>query len=88
MRPENIYSRSAHREATDNFYETEVYVVENMGNDMFVYFSPGNNQYIARLDLGVRVQSGEAHEMWFDTASCHLFEKETGKNIVYPPKFK
>jgi multiple sugar transport system ATP-binding protein len=88
LRPENIYSRSAHQEATDNFYDTEVYVVENMGNDMFVYFSPGNNQYIARLDSGVRIQSGEEHEMWFDTTSCHLFDKETSKNIVSPPKLK
>jgi multiple sugar transport system ATP-binding protein len=86
LRPECICSHTVHEDAQDNFYKTEVYVVENMGNDMFVYFSPGKSQYIARLDAGIRVSSGDVHEMWFDTSTCHLFDKETGDNIVHRPK--
>ena len=82
IRPENIGSHETHPDETDNYVESEVYVVEQMGNEVFVYFSPGKNQYIARLGSeGVTVKSGEKYELWYDMSKCHIFDKETEENI-------
>jgi multiple sugar transport system ATP-binding protein len=86
IRPEHITSRMAAEEATDNYFKTEVYVVENMGNEVYVYFTPGNNQYIARADPTLMLRSGDVHEMWFDTRHVHLFDGETTENILHRPK--
>ncbi len=88
IRPEHISSRLANKEATDNFFKTEVFVVENMGNEVYVYFTPGNNQYIARADPGLQIKSGDVHEMWFDTHHVHLFDRETKENLIHSPKTK
>lgn len=82
IRPEHIGSRETHPEEKDNFVKAEVYVVEQMGNEVFVYFSPGKNQYIARLESGVKAVSGEIYELWFDTSKCHIFDKETELNLT------
>lgn len=81
IRPEHIGSHETHPNEKDNYIKAEVYVVEQMGNEVFVYFSPGKNQYISRLESGVRVQSGEQYELWFDMSKCHLFDKDTEENI-------
>jgi len=81
IRPEHIGSYETHPNETDNYIKAEVYVVEQMGNEVFVYFSPGQNQYISRLESGVRVSSGEQYELWFDMSKCHIFDKTTEENI-------
>lgn len=81
IRPEHIGSHETHPNEKDNYIKAEVYVVEQMGNEVFVYFSPGKNQYISRLESGVRVKSGEKYELWFDMTKCHIFDKETEENI-------
>ena len=82
IRPEHVGSRETHPEENENFIKAEVYVVEQMGNEVYVYFSPGRNQYIARLEAGVTAKSGEIYELWFDTTKCHIFDKETELNIT------
>lgn len=81
IRPEHIGSHETHPNETDNYVKSEVYVVEQMGNEVFVYFSPGKNQYISRLESGVQVKSGQEYELWFDTTKCQIFDKETEENI-------
>ena len=81
IRPEHIGSYETHPNEKDNYIKAEVYVVEQMGNEVFVYFSPGKSQYIARLDASVNAKSGEKYELWFDTNECHIFDKETEENI-------
>ncbi|BDU51069.1 ABC transporter ATP-binding protein [Haliovirga abyssi] len=82
IRPEHIGSHETHPNEKDNYVNSEIYVVEQMGNEVFVYFTPGKNQYIARLGSeGVTVKSGEKYEIWFDTSKCHIFDKETEENI-------
>lgn len=82
IRPEHISSRELHPDKTDNYVKAQVYVVEQMGNEVFVYFSPGKNQYISRLEAGIKAVSGEVYELWFDTEKCHIFDKETDMNIT------
>lgn len=86
IRPEHISSRLAVKEPPDNFFKSEVYVVENMGNEKYVYFSPGKNQYIARSGPEIQVKSGDMHEMWFDTRHVHLFDHDTKENLIHQPK--
>ena len=81
IRPEHIGSQETHPNEKDNYINAEVYVVEQMGNEVFVYFSPGKAQYIARLDASVNAKSGEKYELWFDTNECQIFDKETEENI-------
>ncbi|MGD9369556.1 MAG: sn-glycerol-3-phosphate ABC transporter ATP-binding protein UgpC [Desulfobacteraceae bacterium] len=83
IRPEHINSRQASPAATHNFFKTEVLVVEHMGHEAYVYFTPGKNQYIARIDPGIEVRPGDIHEMWFDTRHVHLFDRETTSNLVH-----
>jgi multiple sugar transport system ATP-binding protein len=82
IRPENIQSHSKHLEDKENFVRADVYVVEQMGNEVFVYFAVGQNQFIARLGADVNVKSGEKHELWFDMNECHVFDTETEENIT------
>jgi multiple sugar transport system ATP-binding protein len=86
IRPEHITSRTTNQKAKDNFFKTEVFVVENMGNESYIYFTPGNNQYIAKADPEIRVRSGDTHEMWLDTRYVHLFDRKTSENLIYKPK--
>jgi multiple sugar transport system ATP-binding protein len=86
IRPEHIGSRQANPEARDNFVRTEVLVVENMGNEAYVYFTPGKNQYIARVDPGIQVRPGDLHDMWFDTRHVHLFDRKTASTLIHPPE--
>jgi multiple sugar transport system ATP-binding protein len=85
IRPEHITSRTVNKEAENNFVKTEVSLVENMGNEVYVHFTPGNHQYIARADPGIKVKAGDTHEMWFDTHHVHLFDRETTENLIYRP---
>lgn len=86
IRPEHISSRTVNPQAPDNFFQTEVFVVENMGNEKYIYFSPGKNQYTARSAPEIAVESGMTHEMWFDTRHVHLFDRKTTENILHQPK--
>lgn len=81
IRPEHIGSHETHPDETDNYIKAKVYVVEQMGNEVNIYFSPKNHQYIARLETGVTVQSGQEYELWFDMTKCHIFDKETEENV-------
>jgi len=81
IRPEHIGSLETHPNEKDNYIKAEVYVVEQMGNEVFVYFSPNKNQYISRLESAASVKSGDKYDLWFDMTKCHIFDKETEENI-------
>jgi multiple sugar transport system ATP-binding protein len=86
IRPEHITSRMADKEAAENSFKTEVLVVENMGNEVFIYFTIEDNQYIARSDPSIQIKAGDTHEMRFDTRYVHLFDRKTKQNLIYKPK--
>jgi multiple sugar transport system ATP-binding protein len=81
LRPEHMGSHETHPHQKDNYNKVKVYVVEHMGNEVFVYFSPGEYQYIARLEPGVTVASGQEYDVWFDMNECHIFDVGTEENI-------
>ncbi len=57
-----------------------VEVVEPMGNEIFVYFTTGASQNVARMSP-VGVSAGEQKEFSFDMAKTHFFDKTT-ENII------
>ncbi|MCW7555419.1 sn-glycerol-3-phosphate ABC transporter ATP-binding protein UgpC [Endozoicomonas gorgoniicola] len=83
IRPENI----AINEAAGSGLTGKVSVVEQMGNEVYIYFFLGEQQFIARL-------SGESNSRDFkaldygtptrffaDMNKCHIFDYETEQNI-------
>ena len=82
IRPEDIGSRETHPEEKDNYIQSKVNIVEQMGNEVFVYLTTGIDQYIARLDSGIKAKSGDNYELWFDMTKCHIFDMENEKNIT------
>ncbi len=81
IRPEDITSHTEHAESKENYVKSMVYVVEQMGNEIYVHFSTGTEQLIARLTPNLNIKSGDNHELWFDMEKAHVFDKETEQNI-------
>ncbi|NCD34747.1 MAG: sn-glycerol-3-phosphate ABC transporter ATP-binding protein UgpC [Spartobacteria bacterium] len=83
LRPEHISANPTQKNVkADNQINASVYVVEQMGHEIFVYFSPGTNQFIARLAPGVQIQSGDSCAMTCDMDKCHIFDGETEENLT------
>ncbi len=82
IRPEHIMSHLTHKEEKDNYIDAQVYVVEQMGNEIYVYFSTVEDQCIARLEPHLNIKSGERHELWFDMNQAHIFDAETEENLT------
>jgi multiple sugar transport system ATP-binding protein len=54
-----------------------------MGNETFVYFKAGGQQFISRIDsVDSRVlESGNEHIFIFDMENCHIFDYDSEENI-------
>jgi multiple sugar transport system ATP-binding protein len=82
IRPEDIHSQLLCPQAKDNHAQFEVDMVENMGSNLFAYFTIGDGQCIAQLAPDVAVANGKRHALWFNTERCHLFDPETGESLL------
>jgi len=83
IRPEHIASKESHPNE-ESYISGNISVVEQMGNEEFVYFTIGGIQYIARLDSEKvnGTKNGIDYDFWFDLEKCHLFDFETEENIT------
>ncbi len=81
IRPENILNKDSRED--NNLITGQVSVVEQMGNEIYVYFQIGKHQYTARIpsDKGNELTYGINYDFWFDMNKCHIFDYETEKNI-------
>jgi len=81
IRPENI----AVTEKEDSISKKgKVSVVEQMGNEEYIYFSLGNYQLTCRMNVeGIEDLSNQKVEkiFRFDTTKAHIFDIETEENI-------
>lgn len=61
-----------------------VSVVEQLGNEEFVYFSLGGVQYISRLEpfKAKGIEKGRDSQFCFNTEKCHIFDFDTEVNIT------
>lgn len=63
--------------------EGNISVVEQMGNEEYIYFNLGNAQWTARINVeGIdQVKKTGKCLFGFDTSKCHIFDIETEENI-------
>ena len=78
IRPEDIEDASVLSSDTKfALVEADVDVTEPMGAEVFVYFSSGENTFIARLDATTTAKDGSKLKVGFDMSKIHLFDKDT-----------
>lgn len=77
IRPESIYI------GNENDLKGEINVVEQMGNEEYIYFNMGGAQWTSRINVeGIDTvkKSGTCY-FKFDTSKCHIFDVDTEENI-------
>ena len=80
IRPENI----SVSEVEDSFSkEGEINVVEQMGNEEYIYFSLNDQQFTCRLNSNfTQIKSSKTKKIFrFDTSKAHIFDAQTEENI-------
>lgn len=84
IRPENIGNHKTNPEAKENFVTGNVNIVEQMGNEEFIYFSIGTVQYSSRIPVekAEKVEYGDSCQFYFDMDKCHIFDYETEESIT------
>lgn len=84
IRPENIGNKNMILSENANPLSGVVNIVEQMGNEEFVYFMLGETQYTARIpvDKSTGVNFNQKENFYFDMNKCHLFDIETEKNLT------
>ncbi|MET3290047.1 sn-glycerol-3-phosphate ABC transporter ATP-binding protein UgpC [Brevibacillus fluminis] len=84
IRPEDLYSDNQFIEANPfkSKFEAEVDVVENLGSELYVYFTNiGGVQMTARVDAREGLKPKMKVSLAMDLAKCHVFDKETEKSL-------
>ncbi|GIO07249.1 ABC transporter ATP-binding protein [Brevibacillus reuszeri] len=84
IRPEDIYSDSTFLEANpfESFLNAEIDVVENMGSELYVYFTNiGDAQMVARVDSREGLKPKMTVKLGMDLSKCHLFDSETQQAV-------
>ena len=77
IRPEDIEDAAIADKEHYEFLEADVDVTEPMGAEVYVYFSTGDNTFIARLDAATKAADGSKLKVGFDMNKFHLFDKDT-----------
>ncbi len=56
-------------------------VVENLGNELQVYFNTGGHNAVATLNPRSQVAAGDKVRLYVDSDQIHLFDSDTGESI-------
>jgi multiple sugar transport system ATP-binding protein len=81
IRPEHILAKP------QNSYSQKIpvfiQVTEPVGNEIFVYFTPGPSEipFISRIPSDVHPPRGKEFELYFDSTKYHFFDAVTGKTL-------
>lgn len=80
IRPENI---SPAKEGTKNVIKGKIITIEQMGNEVYVYFKVGDKQFISRTttELSKNLNYGMEVDFEVNMDYIHLFDFFTEKNI-------
>jgi len=82
VRPENMLSaRSRAEEGLRNTLNAEVRVIEPLGDEMILYLSIENADFLAKVDAHFQTEVGQRIEVPLDISKIHIFDAETGENI-------
>ena len=83
IRPENVGNKNTAKSG-DSSLIGKVNIVEQMGNEEFIYFFIGDAQYTARIpaEKSTGANFNQQEHFYFEMDKCHLFDIETEKNIT------
>jgi multiple sugar transport system ATP-binding protein len=62
--------------------DVNVDVTELMGNEIFVYMSSGDHNFVARVDPRTRIRMGDKVQVAFNMINMHVFDRETEMAVV------
>ena len=85
IRPENIGNRLTAPEGVNkNFIEGKINLVEQMGNEEFIYFSLGDTQYSCRIPVekSTKANFNQTEQFYFNMEKCHIFDLETEESLT------
>src|SRR6266496_2277264 len=82
LRPEHLEdAQLVGANGTGSFINATVDVVENLGNELQVYFTTSGINAVATLNARSRVSAGDKVRLSVDTDQIHLFDSDTGEAI-------
>ena len=81
IRPEDIEDVALIEHDPATTLEADIDVTEPMGAEVYVYFSSGDNSFIARLDAATKATDGGRLKVGFNMQKIHLFDKDTEEVI-------
>jgi len=82
VRPEHVSIQAYHHGDLDAAATLRVDISEPMGNEVFLYFSYGLSQIVARVATPVDPKPGSELKMYFDTTKAQFFNKENENSIL------
>ena len=81
IRPESFQLQPS-QNADSGEFNIAVEIVEQMGNEVYVYFSIGLSTFTARLPAETKVEEGKLITLFVNMANCHMFDTNTEKNLM------
>ena len=63
--------------------EEEIVTREMLGAEVMLYFEEQNRTHAVKLGPENKTRIGEKIQLFFDTDQIHIFDIETGRNILY-----
>ncbi len=83
IRPEDIYDKLFAQDASEEFTVTAtVDLVEPMGSEIYIYFTVGRNNFIARVSNQDTAVANQDVQVVFDMSKAHFFDLDTEETIV------
>ena len=80
IRPEDITIEKNSSSTID--IEVKIDVIEPMGNETFIYFELGKDQFIARVKPDEKLKVNEKIKLFIDVDKIYFFDKIIGQNIL------
>ncbi|WP_297597209.1 sn-glycerol-3-phosphate ABC transporter ATP-binding protein UgpC [uncultured Cetobacterium sp.] len=84
IRPENIGNKNMELNESEKYISGKINIVEQMGNEEFIYFMIGDTQYTSRIPVekSTGANFNQNEYFYFDMNKCHIFDIKTEKNIT------
>ena len=82
IRPEDIHNpQFAPPDIIARPVDSKVEVTELMGNEIFVYLTNGEHNFVARVDPRTRVHMGDNMQVVLNMDNMHIFDRETEQAV-------
>lgn len=86
IRPESIIEPSDKVDVPAGAdFEATVEVLEEMGSEVYLHLSCGEDTLVARVDAHTKARVGDKMRFGFDVRKMHVFDKETEAALVHGP---